>query len=405
MINQRSLIFAGLAAGAVALSLFAARLSAAADSIRIGDLNSYAGDPEIAAAYRNGWKLAVEQINAKGGVLGQPLEVFSRDDGGKPDDAVSAADELVSRNRVALLIGTERSPVGIAVADFAKQKKVLFVAAAPLSDALTGADGNRYTFRLRPPVSAQVAMLVEEAAKLPAKRWATVAPNSEYGKAAVAAFKALMAKKRPDIQWVAEQWPAPGTIDGEATAEALVAARPDAIFNATFGPDLVELVRDGNRAGAFHNRPVVSLLTGEPEQIDALRDDTPKGWIVTGYPWYAIETKQHAEFLEAYKAHYVDYPRFASVLGYATMNAVAAIIARAGSTDTDTMIAAAQGVEVNTPFGPISFRPTDRQSTMGMFVGRTTNNLGHGIIVDWHYADGALYPSDPDVASAARSGD
>ena len=105
------------------------------------------------------------------------------------------------------------------------------MAAEPLTDAVIWEKGNRYTFRLRPNTYMQAAMLAEEAAKLPAKRWATVAPNYEYGTSGVADFKKLLAAKRPDVEWVAEQWPALGKIDAGATVEALAAAKPEAIFN------------------------------------------------------------------------------------------------------------------------------------------------------------------------------
>ena len=91
-----------------------------------------------------------------------------------------------------MLAGTFFSHIGLAVTDFAKQKKVMFVAAEPLSDALTWAKGNHYTFRLRPNTTMQAAMLAEEAAKLGIKRWATIAPNYKYGQDAVAAFKAQL---------------------------------------------------------------------------------------------------------------------------------------------------------------------------------------------------------------------
>ena len=115
-------------------------------------------------------------------------------------------------------------------------------------------------------------MLAEEAAKLPAKRWATIAPNYEYGQSAVAVFKKLLSAKRPDIEWVAEQWPPQGKIDAGAVLEAIDAAKPDAILNVEFGPDLVKLVREGNTRGTFQNRSVVSFLTGEPEYLDPLED-------------------------------------------------------------------------------------------------------------------------------------
>ena len=162
-------------------------------------------------------------------------------------------------------------------------------------------------------------MLADEAAKLPAKKWATIAPNYEYGQSAVAAFKKLLSAKRPDIEWVGEQWPPQGKIDAGAVAEAIAKTEPDAIFNVTFGADLVKLVREGDTRGLFKDRAVVSLLAGEPEYLDPLKDETPEGWIVTGYPWNAVSIPDHAAFLKAYQAKYNDYPRLGSVVGYAML--------------------------------------------------------------------------------------
>ena len=254
-----------------------ANAAMAQSEIKIGEINSYSLLPAFTEPYRKGWQLAVEEINAAGGINGKKLVVISKDDGGKPADAQTAANELVSSENVAMLTGTFLSNIGLAVSDFAKQKKVFFLAAEPLTDAITWSKGNRYTFRLRPSNYMQAAMLVEEAAKLPAKRWATIAPNYEYGQSAVAVFKKLMSEKRPDIQWVDEQWPPLGKIDAGPVVQALAAANPEAILNVTFGADLVKFVREGNTRGLFKDRSVVSFLTGEPEYLDPLKDETPEG--------------------------------------------------------------------------------------------------------------------------------
>jgi len=385
-----------------ALALFAALgtpAAAGAQEIKIGEINSYSGLPAFTEPYRKGWQLAIEEINAAGGVNGQKLVVISKDDGGKPADAVTAANELVSSEGVTILAGTFFSNIGLAVSDFAKQKKVFFMAAEPLTDAVTWANGNRYTFRLRPSNYMQAAMLAEEAAKLPAKRWATVAPNYEYGQSAVAVFKQLLSAKRPDIEWVDAQWPPQGKIDAGAVVQALAASKPEAVLNVTFGADLVKFVREGNTRGLFEDRSVVSFLTGEPEYLDPLKDETPEGWIVTGYPWYAIKSPEHDAFLKAYQAKYSDYPRLGSIVGYTTMKSLAAILAKAGSADPDKMIAAAEGIGVDSPFGPITFRKIDHQSTLGAFVGKTTVEDGKGVMTDFQYRDGAQYlPSDAEVA-------
>ena len=398
---------AGLATlGGTALGPVSWNSAEAADPIKVGEVNSYTRLPAFTLPYKNGWELAVEEINAAGGVLGRPLEVISRDDAGKPGDAVKIAEELISRDGVSLIAGTFFSHIGLAVTDLAKQRKTLFVAAEPLSDAVTWQKGNRYTFRLRPSTYMQAAMLAEEAAKLPAKRWATIAPNYKYGQDAVASFQALLKAKRPDVEFVAEQWPALFKIEAGAEVQALSNAEPEAIYNVTFGPDLAKFVREGKLRGLFEGREVVSLLTGEPEYLDALKDEAPEGWIVTGYPWYAIDTPEHKKFVEAYQAKFNDYPRLGSVVGYNTFKAVAAIIEKAGSTETEEMIAAARGLTVESPVGPFMFRPQDHQSTMGAYVGRTALQDGKGVMVDWRYADGADYlPSDEEVAKLRPASD
>jgi branched-chain amino acid transport system substrate-binding protein len=370
----------------------------AQDEIKIGEINSYSLLPAFTEPYRKGWQLAVEEVNAKGGINGKKLVVISKDDAGKPADAQTAANELVSKEGVAMLAGTFLSNIGLAVSDFAKQKKVFFLAAEPLTDAITWEKGNKYTFRLRPSNYMQAAMLVEEAAKLPAKKWATVAPNYEYGQSAVGVFKKLLSAKRPDIQWVEAQWPPLGKIDAGPVVQALAQANPDAILNVEFGGDLVKFVREGNTRGLFKNRAVVSFLTGEPEYLDALKDEAPTGWIVTGYPWYDIKTPEHAAFLKAYQDKYKDYPRLGSIVGYETIKAAAAILAKANSTDPEKLIAAAEGIKLPSPFGEITFRKIDHQSTLGAFVGKTALKDGKGVMVDSVYRNGADYlPSDAEV--------
>ena len=152
---------------------------AQAKPIKIGEINSYSNIPQFTTPYRQGWQLAVEQINASGGLLGRKVEVIARDDGGKPEEALRHAVELTSNEKVDVLAGGFLSNVGLALADHAQKNKRLFVASEPLTDAIVWEKGNRYTFRLRPSTYMQAAMLVEEAAKLPAKRWATIAPNYE----------------------------------------------------------------------------------------------------------------------------------------------------------------------------------------------------------------------------------
>jgi branched-chain amino acid transport system substrate-binding protein len=389
---------------AVAATALSARAHAQ-DTIKIGELNSYKSQPAFLEPYKRGIELAVDEINKSGGVLGKTLDVISRDDGGNPGDAVRVAEELVTREGVNILVGTFLSNVGLAVTEYAGKNKVFFLAAEPLTDKITWQNGNKYTYRLRSSTYMQVAMLMPDIVAAKKKRWALVYPNFEYGQSAVEAFKKLLKEKQPDAEIVTEQAPPLGRVDAGAVVQAIDDAKPDAIFNVLFGPDLAKFVREGNTRGVFQNRFVASLLSGEPEYIDPLRDEAPVGWLVTGYPWYAIATPEHKVFLDAYQARFHDYPRLGSVVGYVTIKSIAAGITKAGSTDTDKLIVAFENLKVDSPFGPFVYRASDHQATMGAYVGKTALKDGKPVMVDFKYVDGAaVLPSDDEVKKLRPAG-
>lgn len=391
-----------VASGAVALvagMMFGASTAQAADPIKIGEINHYKRMAAFAEPYKKGIELALDEVNSAGGVLDRPLEFIFRDDQGKPGEAIKIAEELVSRDQVAMLTGTILSNVGLAISSFAAEKQVVYLASEPLADGLVWEKGNDYTFRLRASTYMQAAMLAEEAAKTDAVRYATIAPNYAYGKDAVAAFKTALTALKPDVEFVTEQWPGLFKIDAGAEVQALERAKPDAIYNVTFGGDLAKFVREGSTRGLFDGRNVYGLLTGEPEYLEPLADEAPVGWTVTGYPWYDFEDGSNKAFVDTYTETFGETPKIGSLVGYMTVQSIAAAIARAGSTETEAIRQAFQGLELDTPLGQIEFREQDHQATMGAFVGTIAMQDGAGIMEEWVYKNGADYlPSDEEVA-------
>jgi branched-chain amino acid transport system substrate-binding protein len=348
-------------------------------------------------------QLAAEQINRAGGVMGgRPMEFVFRDDGSAPGDAVRVAEDLLTRENVAFIAGTFLSNVGLAVADLANQRKRLFLATEPLTDAITMAQGNRYTFRLRPSTFMQTRMLTEAARGRTQRRWAIVAPNYEYGQSAAANFKRLITQSIPGAEIVAEQYPALGRVDAGATVGALAQARPDAIFNVLFGPDLTAFVREGNTRGLFERRFVLSLLTGEPEYMMPLGDECPEGWIVTGYPWEQVEAPAHRAFVEAYRARFNDTPRKGSLLGYVTVQVIANLLNKANTLDNEALVDALKDLRTDTVTGPVTMRGLDHQGTMGTWVGETTLRGRQGAMKNIRYVDGATVMFPEAEVRAAR---
>ena len=186
-----------------------------------------------------------------------------------------------------------------------------------------------------------------------------------------------------------------GGCDGVAVTKAaeLIEADPTGTIPHAlvlmFG-DTVEALR------AFHE--VIDPKVRRVALIDTLQDETPEGWWVTGYPWSEIATPEHKRFLDAYRKRWNDYPRQGSVVGYASVYALAEALKKAKSADTDKVIDALQGLKTPTPFGQIEWRALDHQSTMGAYVGQLARKDGKGVMANWRYVDGAsVQPRDDEV--------
>src|ERR1700741_4622457 len=167
MITKRNVFL--LAFTAAAAASFTGQ-AAAQGTIKIGELNSYKTQSAFLDPYKKGMELALEEVNSKGGVLGKKIELISRDDGTNPGEAVRVAEELITREGVSMIAGTFLSHIGLAVTNFAGQKKVFFLAAEPLTDKITWQNGNKYTYRLRATTYMQTAMLLPAALAAKKKR-------------------------------------------------------------------------------------------------------------------------------------------------------------------------------------------------------------------------------------------
>src|SRR5436190_13322484 len=393
------LITAGLALSSAA--------PAAAQPIKLGEINSYSGiGAAFTGPYKAGVEMAVEEVNAKGGVLGRKLEGVFRDDKGQPAEAVKHAQELVESEKVALIAGTFLSNVGLAVSDWAKQNKTMFVVAEALTEALTWAKGHDHVVRLRPNTYEQGRMLAEKAGKMKYAKWATIGPNYEYGKRAWETFRDRLKELKPDVQVVGEQWPTLGKVDASAEVGAVLAKNPDALFVSLFGSDWLAFVREAGKRGLFQKMFVVGILLGEPEYIDPLKTEAPEGMLVTGYPWYDLQQPAHKDFVARFTKKTDHNPVLGSLVGYVTYLSIFEAIKKAGGTDTEKLVAAFRDLKVETPIGPIGYRAVDGQSTMGAWVGMTKIDAkrGVGIMINHEYVAGEKVLPSADEVKKRRSG-
>nr|WP_217509833.1 ABC transporter substrate-binding protein [Herbaspirillum sp. C9C3] len=397
-----SLLPALLGRLAVTVALALPLAAGAAEPILIGEINSQAHAAAAAQAYRNGLALALEQINESGGIHGHPLQMISRDDEGDADQAARNARELVSKEHVQVLTGTMPSDVALAVARQAARSKTVLVVGDALSDAVTLDKGNRYTFRVRPSTYMLAAMLAEQAARMPGRRWAMVAPNYEYGQSAVASFKMLLKQARPDVEFVSDQWPALGKIKADDVVRAIRQSRPDGIFNATFGEDLQKFVQAGNDQQLFKGVQVVSMTSPvgqivEPGQSEAIHD-----WVAVGYPWDQINTPEHQRFLDAYLKKFSEPPQLSALIGYSTMMAIAGGLKKSEGAPGDALLDALRGLRWSSPLGELSLRALDQQASMGAFIGLVSQKDGRSTMRQWRYLDGTPYLPPPTYVRTRR---
>lgn len=381
-----------------------------ADAIRVGVISEHNLWAQMAEGQNKGVRLAVAQINAAGGVCLQPddcrpLEVLYRKGGsGTPSDVLRDVDELVQRENVRLLLGTGPDNTGLAVSEYAKRHEIFFLKGINGTNKHIWQEGHKYAFRFDVPNYMYGEVFADAAAETGVRKWALVAPDYEFGRSVVADFKGSLKKEIPETEFVHTQWFPTGKIQAGMVAQAVAHAAPDGIFFAGFGGDAVEFLRQGRKRGLFENRTVIGVLTGQPEQLEAMGAEAPEGWITQGYPYADITTPAHKSFLQAYGAEYDENPGWFAFVGYNMMQSLAAALEEAGSTDPDAVAEALKGLTVATTAGPITYRAADNQSNLGLWVGKVGFTPdGTPTLVDWQYKPGdTYYPGDAYVKTVRQ---
>jgi branched-chain amino acid transport system substrate-binding protein len=372
-------------AALLVLAAFFAPL-ACAQPVRVGDINSYSRFPEHLEPYRKGWRLAEEELNAAGGVNGRPIEVVSRDDAARADEALRHAADLVAHEKADVLMGGFTSGVSVALAEFAHRRRVVYLASGALTDEIAGPSGNRYTFTLRPSGRMQASVLLDEAVRLKKKRWAIVFPHNMYAYSAIKSFRTRLMQQDQGVDAVFEQTGGLGAIDAWGVVLWLEQNRVEAVLSFLFGADLEAFAAAAQARGLLERVQVLNVLAGQPENLAFLEEGAAEGWWVTGYPVNDLHYGEHPRFVARYRSRWRESPAAGSVYGYTALMAIAFALRRAHWSDPEKLVAAFEALRVPTPLGVLQWRK-DRRSTLGTFVGQLSNGRGgeEPAMVRWRY--------------------
>jgi branched-chain amino acid transport system substrate-binding protein len=363
----------GLAAG-VGL-LFAAGSATAQDTtpIKVGLTTDLTG---IAAAYArsqvNGVQLAIDQLNANGGLLGRKVELLVRDSQLKPDLGTSHTRDLITREKVDFLIGPDGSAVGMTVSAVAKQYKKVVMMTIPNTPRLTTETFHPYVFTVVPS-GLMEARAMAEAIGPGNKRIAFIGGDYEAAHQGLKFFKDWLTKVNPSAEVVSEAWPKLGESDYSSYITRLMSSKPDVIFSYLWGADLIGFIKQGKPYGVFDKTKVASLVF--LDDLKALGNEMPDGVIAQmRAPFFSIEGDRMTKFVGQYRARFNDYPADWAVMGYEGMQILAQAVQKVGSLDSDAIVKGVEQIHYDGLRGPISFRGIDHQGNTGSFIGTTAKS-------------------------------
>lgn len=328
-----------------------------------------------------GAEMFVEEINARGGVLGRKLELLPRDSKGSADEAVRVSRELILKENVDFLVGTLTSAEGPAVSVVAKENKIVFIAPIPKTDQLTAPDRlHPYVFRVAATTTMEGRSAAEIVAKWPVKRIATIGPDYAYGQDVTRAFVEHIKRIKPGVEIVDQQWPKLGEADYTPFINAQMAKKPEAVYSSLWGGHFVTFVKQAKPLGYFDAIKFNFIGVGEagsPESAKTMGAEYPVGIWGNSYDAFYWEEgpPAHREYTQRLSKYLKDeHPSSWAIQGYMGMQFLAEAIKKAGSTDSDKVSKALLGLSVETPHGKMTIREKDHQLNRGQLYGKTVRD-------------------------------
>jgi branched-chain amino acid transport system substrate-binding protein len=354
-----------------------------AETIKVGIVDTFTGP---ATAYTqdvlDGFKLAIDKVNAKGGAAGRKIEYFTRDEKFKPDIGLAMAKELVLKERVNVLMGTINSGTALAISDFAKKEKIPFFVTYAKSEKIIGEAGHRYVFNMNENTEMAGRAAAVALAKKPFVKYWIAGDDYEYGHAiADAVFKNLQ-KMNPKVQKVGESWWKVGEADFTPYITQIMGAKPDFLIVATGGSGMVNFQKAAKATGLSQKIPFYQHTANELGTLMPQGKDAPEGVYGTAnYLFYFPDTPANKAFADEFMKVYKRYPKASALVGYMTGQFIAEGFRKAGKVDSEALIKAVEGMKLDSPVGPLAIRACDHQLELPTYFGVTKKDTKYDFLV------------------------
>lgn len=351
--------------------------------IKVGIVDCYSGPPSTYTNdVRDAFQLAVDKVNAEGGVLGRKIEFVTRDSKFKVDLGLAAAKELLMREEVDILMGTINSALALAVSDLVEKEKTPFFATFAKSDKISGESGHRYVFQITENTTVAGKAAAAGLAKRPYVKYWIAGDDYEYGHAlAENAWKHLKELK-PEVELLGQSWWKVGEPDFTPYITSILSAKPDAVIIATGGAGCVPFLKAAHATGFNKQVPFFMHTATELSTLKPLGLDAPEGVIGTSnYFYYYPETPENQSFVEEFKQTFGREPKVGALYGYITARLIIEGYKKAGVFDTEKFIDAVEGMDVDTPVGKVTLRACDHQAMLPMYMGVTKKVEGYDFLI------------------------
>jgi len=358
-------------------------LTHAQNTIKVGIVDTYTGPATtFTMDVLDGFKLAVDKINAKGGVLGKKIEYATRDEKFKPDIGLAMAKELVLKEKVDILMGTINSATTLAISDFVKKEKVPFFVTFAKSDKIIGEKGHKYIFNMNENTAMAGRAAAVALAKKPYIKYWIAGDDYEYGHAIADNVWNNLKKLKPQVQKVGESWWKVGEADFTPYITQMLAAKPDFIIAATGGSGMVNFQKAAKATGLSQKIPFYQHTAIELSVLKPQGQNAPEGVYGTAnYFFYYPDTPANKVFVDEFKKMYNREPRIGALSGYMTAQFIAEGYKKAGKINTEGLIKALEGMSLDSPVGPLAIRGCDHQLELPMYFGVTKKDPKYDFLV------------------------
>jgi branched-chain amino acid transport system substrate-binding protein len=320
-------------------------------------------------------KLAVDEINAQGGFLGDhPIKLFIRDTQTKPDVGIRETKDLIMRDKVRCVLGTYSSAVAAAIKPVCQEYKVLHIPAISNSENITRVKFSPYTYQVVPNSYMQAKAVVLGVAELAKKKgwkeYVTLASDYEWGRSTQENTVELLKQFAPQLTLKKEFWPRLGETQFTSYITAIMAQKPDFAYGCLASKDNVAFNQQAKASGFFERIPYPGSLISVSELIIQAKTLT-RGMVgLCRAPFFAhLDVPMMANFVKNFKAKYDRYPSDWAVMEYDAVYTLKQGIEKAGSIDTEKVKDALKGATIETARGKLFFRDIDNQLSCSSYIG------------------------------------